>query len=182
MSSFKFDKLKLESAIDEGAEFIPLMTSEDEEEMEKEETPESLPILPLRNTVLFPGVVIPITVGRDKSISLIQDANKGDKIIGVISQTDDTVEDPNKEQLFEVGTVARILKIFKMPDGNTTAIIQGKKRFKLNEITEFEPYIRATVEKYDVSKVPKDAKFNALVHSIKDMALRIIEQSPNIPS
>ena len=113
MSSFKFDKLKLESAIDEGAEFIPLMTSEDEEEMEKEETPESLPILPLRNTVLFPGVVIPITVGRDKSISLIQDANKGDKIIGVISQTDDTVEDPNKEQLFEVGTVARILKIFK---------------------------------------------------------------------
>ncbi|MDB4061208.1 endopeptidase La [Vicingaceae bacterium] len=182
MSSFKFDKLGLESAIDEGAEFIPLMTSEDEEEMEKEETPESLPILPLRNTVLFPGVVIPITVGRDKSISLIQDANKGDKNIGVISQTDDTVEDPNKEQLFEVGTVARILKIFKMPDGNTTAIIQGKKRFRLNEITEFEPYIRATVEKYDVSKVPKDAKFNALVHSIKDMALRIIEQSPNIPS
>jgi ATP-dependent Lon protease len=150
--------------------------------MEKEETPESLPILPLRNTVLFPGVVIPITVGRDKSISLIQDANKGDKIIGVISQTDDTVEEPNKEQLFEVGTVARILKIFKMPDGNTTAIIQGKKRFKLNEITAHEPYIRATVEKYDVSKVPKDAKFNALVDSIKDMALRIIEQSPNIPS
>ena len=182
MSSFKFDKLRLESAIDEGAEFIPLMTSEDEEEMEKEETPESLPILPLRNTVLFPGVVIPITVGRDKSISLIQDANKGDKIIGVISQTDDTVEEPNKEQLFEVGTVARILKIFKMPDGNTTAIIQGKKRFKLNEITAHEPYIRATIEKYDVSKVPKDAKFNALVDSIKDMALRIIEQSPNIPS
>tara|TARA_B110000503_G_scaffold141944_1_gene237113 strand:+ start:206 stop:2644 length:2439 start_codon:yes stop_codon:yes gene_type:complete len=182
MSSFKFDKLRLESAIDEGAEFIPLMTSEDEEEMEKEETPESLPILPLRNTVLFPGVVIPITVGRDKSISLIQDANKGDKIIGVISQTDDTVEDPNKDQLFEVGTVARILKIFKMPDGNTTAIIQGKKRFKLNEITEHEPYLRATVQKYDVSKVPKDAKFNALVDSIKDMALRIIEQSPNIPS
>ncbi|MFT6165581.1 MAG: ATP-dependent Lon protease [Vicingaceae bacterium] len=182
MSSFKFDKLRLESAIDEGAEFIPLMTSEDEEEMEKEETPESLPILPLRNTVLFPGVVIPITVGRDKSISLIQDANKGDKIIGVISQTDDTVEDPNKDQLFKVGTVARILKIFKMPDGNTTAIIQGKKRFKLNEITEHEPYLRATVQKYDVSKVPKDAKFNALVDSIKDMALRIIEQSPNIPS
>tara|TARA_B110000046_G_scaffold108222_1_gene115572 strand:- start:23331 stop:25769 length:2439 start_codon:yes stop_codon:yes gene_type:complete len=182
MSSFKFDKLELESAIDEGAEFIPLMTSEDEEEMEKEETPESLPILPLRNTVLFPGVVIPITVGRDKSISLIQDANKGDKIIGVISQTDDTVEDPNKDQLFEVGTVARILKIFKMPDGNTTAIIQGKKRFKLDEITEYEPYIRAAAEKYDVSKVPKDAKFNALVDSIKDMALRIIEQSPNIPS
>jgi len=182
MSSFKFDKLGLESAIDEGTEFIPLMTSEDEEQMEREETPESLPILPLRNTVLFPGVVIPITVGRDKSISLIQDANKGDKIIGVISQTDDTVEDPNKDQLFEVGTVARILKIFKMPDGNTTAIIQGKKRFKLNEITEHEPYIRAKVEKYDVSKVPKDAKFNALVDSIKDMALRIIDQSPNIPS
>ncbi|MBL4707765.1 MAG: endopeptidase La [Flavobacteriales bacterium] len=182
MSSFNFDKLKFSESIDEETEFIPLMTTEDEEQMEKEETPIALPILPLRNTVLFPGVVIPITVGRDKSIKLIQDANKGDKTIGVISQTDDTVEEPNQDQLFEVGTIARILKIFRMPDGNTTAIIQGKKRFKLKEITDYEPYIKASIEPYEVSKVPTDAKFKALVDSIKDMALKIIDQSPNIPT
>lgn len=182
MSSFTFDKLNLTGAIDEETEFIPLMTTEDEEEMNQEETPADLAILPLRNTVLFPGVVIPITVGRDKSIKLIQDANKGSKTIGVISQKDDTVEEPNQEQLYEVGTIAKILKIFRMPDGNTTVIIQGKKRFKLVEITDFEPYLKAKIEAYEVSKVPKDAKFNALVDSIKDMALKIIEQSPNIPT
>jgi ATP-dependent Lon protease len=182
MSSFQFDPFIFSGAIEGEAEFIPLMTSEDEEEMNQEQTPDSLPILPLRNTVLFPGVVIPITVGRDKSISLIQDANRGDKTIGVISQREDTVEEPTKEQLYEVGTIARILKIFKMPDGNTTAIIQGKKRFKLLEVTTYEPYIQAKIEAFEVGKVPKDAKFNALVDSIKDMALKIIEQSPNIPS
>ena len=182
MNSFQFDQFAFSGAIDEETEFIPLMTSEDEEEMNQEETPETISLLPLRNTVLFPGVVIPITVGRDKSISLIQDANRGDKTIGVISQRDDTVEDPNQDQLFEVGTIARILKIFKMPDGNTTAIIQGKKRFKLLEITEHEPYHKAKIQAYEVSKVPKDAKFKALVSSIKDMALKIIDSSPNIPS
>ena len=182
MSSFQFDQFSFQGEIDEETEFIPLMTSEDEEEMNQEKTPELLSILPLRNTVLFPGVVIPITVGRDKSIKLIQDANKGDKTIGVISQKDDTVEEPNQEQLFMIGTIARILKIFRMPDGNTTVIIQGKKRFKLKEITEFDPYLKARIEAYEVNKVPKDNKFKALVDSIKDMALRIIEQSPNIPS
>lgn len=182
MSSFNFDKLRFSNSIDEETEFIPLMTTEDEEQMEKEETPEALPILPLRNTVLFPGVVIPITVGRDKSIKLIQDANKGDKTIGVISQTDDTVEEPNQDQLFEVGTIARILKIFRMPDGNTTVIIQGKKRFRLKEIINFEPYLKANIEAYEVGKVPTDTKFRALVDSIKDMALKIIDQSPSIPT
>ncbi len=182
MSSFQFDKISLASAIDDEAEFIPLMTSEDEEEMNKEETPEVLPILTLRNTVLFPGVVIPITVGRDKSIKLIQDANKGDKVIGVVSQKDDQIEEPSLEHLFEVGTIARILKMFRMPDGNTTVIIQGKKRFKLLEMLETEPYLKAKIAPYEVSKTPTDAKFDALVSSIKDMALRIIEQSPNIPS
>ncbi|MEQ8625909.1 MAG: endopeptidase La [Vicingaceae bacterium] len=182
MSSFQFDQFSFQGEIDEETEFIPLMTSEDEEEMNQEKTPELLSILPLRNTVLFPGVVIPITVGRDKSIKLIQDANKGDKTIGVISQKDDTIEEPNQEQLFKIGTIARILKIFRMPDGNTTVIIQGKKRFKLKEITEFDPYLKAKIEAYEVNKVPKDNKFKALVDSIKDMALRIIEQSPNIPS
>ena len=178
----KFDKLSLAGVIDNETEFIPLMTSEDEEEMNQEKTPEILPILPLRNTVLFPGVVIPITVGRDKSIKLIQDANNADKVIGVISQIDDTIEEPSNEQLYEVGTVARILKMFRMPDGNTTVIIQGKKRFKLLDFIETEPYIKAKIAAYDAGKTPKDAKFGALVDSIKDMALRIIEQSPNIPT
>ena len=182
MSSFDFNKFSLSGVIDDETEFIPLMTSEDEEEMNQEATPEQLPILPLRNTVLFPGVVIPITVGRDKSIKLIQDANKLDKTIGVISQKNTDVEDPSQEQLFEVGTIARILKMFRMPDGNTTVIIQGKKRFKLLDIVETEPYLKAKVEAYEVNKVPKDAKFGALVDSIKDMALKIIESSPNIPS
>ncbi|MAY83045.1 MAG: endopeptidase La [Flavobacteriales bacterium] len=177
-----FDNYKFSGVIDDETEFIPLMTSEDEEEMNQEKTPDVLPILPLRNTVLFPGVVIPITVGRDKSIKLIQDANKADKVIGVISQTDDSIEEPSKEHLYEVGTVARILKMFRMPDGNTTVIIQGKKRFKLIDFIESDPYIKAQIGSYEVNKTPKDAKFGALVDSIKDMALRIIEQSPNIPS
>lgn len=178
----KFDNLSLVGVIDDETEFIPLMTSEDEEVMNQEETPDVLPILPLRNTVLFPGVVIPITVGRDKSIRLIQDANKGDKTIGVISQRDDLIEEPDQEHLYKVGTVARILKMFRMPDGNTTVIIQGKKRFNLLEFLETEPYIQAKISSYEVSKTPKDQKFQALVSSIKDMALRIIEQSPNIPT
>ena len=178
----KFDELAFSGVIDDETEFIPLMTSEDEEEMNQEETPDVLPILPLRNTVLFPGVVIPITVGRDKSIRLIQDANKGDKTIGVISQRDDSIEEPDQGHLYKVGTVARILKMFRMPDGNTTVIIQGKKRFNLIEFLESEPYIKARISSYEVSKTPTDEKFEALVSSIKDMALRIIEQSPNIPT
>ena len=111
---------------DENSELIPLMTPEDEAEINNETLPDSLPILPLRNTVLFPGVVIPITAGRDKSIKLINDANKGSKVIGVVSQKDENIEDPSGKDIFKTGTVARILKVLKMPDGNTTIIIQGK--------------------------------------------------------
>lgn len=182
MSVFQFDPLFFSGSVDEETEFIPLMTSEDEEEMNLEDVPESMSILPLRNTVLFPGVVIPITVGRDKSIKLIQDAKKANENIGVISQKDDSIEDPTYDQLYPVGTVAKILKVFRMPDGNTTVIIQGKKRFRLEELTQEQPYLKARITSYEVSKVPSDAKFKALVDSIKDMALRIIEQSPNIPS
>ena len=117
--------------INEESEFFPLMSSEDEEEMNNEEVPETLPILPLRNTVLFPGVVIPITVGRDKSIKLIRDANRGSRMIGVVSQQDVNIEDPTFNQLNKVGTVALIIKMLQMPDGNTTVILQGKKRFFL---------------------------------------------------
>src|SRR5690554_4198562 len=182
MSSFQFDKYAFSDIINEETEFIPLMTSEDEEEMNQEKIPKKLPILPLKNTVLFPGVVIPITVGRDKSIKLIQDANKGDKIIGVISQTNSEVENPEQKDLFKIGTVARIIKIFRMPDGNTTVIIQGKKRFKLLELVQKEPYLEATIEAYEIESLPKTGAFNALVDSIKDVALSIIELSPNIPS
>lgn len=125
--SFNFDHLNFSEVVDEETEFIPLMTTEDEENMNSEEIPETLSILPLKNTVLFPGVVIPITVGRDKSIKLIQDANKGDKTIGVVAQLDDKIEDPTIDEMNKVGTIARILKMFRMPDGNTTVIIQGKK-------------------------------------------------------
>lgn len=115
--------------IDEDADLIPLMTPEDEEEINRENLPETLPILPLRNTVLFPGVVIPITAGRDTSIKLINEANNGSKIIGVVSQKDESVENPSAKDINKVGVVARILRVLKMPDGNTTVIIQGKKTF-----------------------------------------------------
>ena len=137
------DKLWL--GVDNAADndYIPLISSEDEEAMNKEKAPENLPILPLRNTVLFPGVVIPITVGRDKSIRLINEAQKSDKIIGVVSQMDANIEEPNADDLNKVGTVASIIKMLKMPDGNTTVIIQGKKRFEWTEITQTEPFMRA---------------------------------------
>src|SRR5690606_42077669 len=132
----KFDFNQALPLITEDTEFFPLISQEDEEEMNNEQTPEVLSILPLRNTVLFPGVVIPITVGRDKSIKLIKDAYKGDKIIGVVAQKDVNVEDPTFEELNKIGTVAIIVKMLQMPDGNTTVIIQGKNRFKLGEQTQ----------------------------------------------
>ena len=124
-----FDNMSLH-AIEEDAELIPLLTPEDEEQMNMEGLPETLPILPLRNTVLFPGVVIPITAGRDKSIKLIKDANNGSKVIGVVSQKDESVENPDVKDINTVGTVARILRVLQMPDGNTTVIIQGKNALK----------------------------------------------------
>jgi ATP-dependent Lon protease len=168
---------------DENSELIPLMTPEDEAEINNELLPDTLPILPLRNTVLFPGVVIPITAGRDKSIKLINDANKGSKVIGVVSQKDETIEDPVGKDIYQTGTVARILRVLKMPDGNTTVIIQGKKRFEIDQITTEKPYITATVKNVDEAKPAKSNKeFNAIIDSIKDLSMRIINESPNIPT
>ncbi len=168
---------------DENSELIPLMTPEDEAEINNELLPESLPILPLRNTVLFPGVVIPITAGRDKSIKLINDANKGGKVIGVVSQKDENVEDPTAKDIFYKGTVARILKVLKMPDGNTTIIIQGKKRFEIEEVISETPYITAKVKDVAEAKPAVDnQEFSAIIDSIKDLALMIIKDSPNIPT
>ncbi|MFC5195801.1 endopeptidase La [Bizionia hallyeonensis] len=168
---------------DENSELIPLMTPEDEEEINNEALPETLPILSLRNTVLFPGVVIPITAGRDKSIKLINDANKGSKVIGVVSQKDEAVENPKASDIHETGTVARILKVLKMPDGNTTVIIQGKKRFKIKDVLTEDPYIRATIEDVPEARPAEQNKeFEAIIDSIKELSLQIIEESPNIPS
>jgi len=168
---------------DENSELIPLMTPEDEEEINNEALPETLPILSLRNTVLFPGVVIPITAGRDKSIKLISDANKGSKVIGVVSQKDEAVENPKASDIHETGTVARILKVLKMPDGNTTVIIQGKKRFKIKEVLTEDPYIKATIEDVPEARPAEQNKeFEAIIDSIKELSLQIIEESPNIPS
>lgn len=168
--------------INEDTEFFPLMSQQDEDEMNNEETPEILAILPLRNTVLFPGVVIPITVGRDKSIKLIKEAYKGDKIIGVVSQRDVSIEDPTFEQLNSVGTVAHIIKMLQMPDGNTTVIIQGKQRFQLVEEVQSEPYIKVIIAKFAESKHKADKEFKTLIASIKEMSSQIIQLSPNIPS
>jgi len=169
--------------INEDTEFFPLMSQQDEDEMNNEETPEILAILPLRNTVLFPGVVIPITVGRDKSIKLIKEAYKGDKIIGVVSQLDVSIEDPTFDQLNKVGTVAHIIKMLQMPDGNTTVIIQGKQRFRLIEEVQSDPYIKVTISKFNEVKLKKtDKEFKALVASIREMSSQIIQLSPNIPS
>ena len=183
MNDQSFNHPIFSNLIDDDAEFIPLMTSEDEEQMNLENIPEELAILPLRNTVLFPGVVIPITVGRDKSIKLIKDANKADRIIGVVSQKDVSVDDPGINDLNQVGTVAMIIKMLRMPDGNTTVIIQGKRRFRLEEITSEEPYFRAKISSFEeVRPAKNDKEFGALVASLKEISLQIIKQSPNIPS
>ena len=184
MSKSKFtmlDSLSLQD-FDENSELIPLMTTEDEEAIKNESLPDTVPILSLRNTVLFPGVVIPITAGRDKSIQLINEANSGSKVIGVVSQKDEDVEDPSINDIYTTGTVARILKVLKMPDGNTTVIIQGKKRFQISEMVSESPYMVAKIQ--DVPEImPLDSsEFPAIIESIKELALQIIKQSPTIPS
>ncbi|MEN9323012.1 MAG: Lon protease 2 [Bacteroidota bacterium] len=185
MSNINFlsiDQLNLQE-FDSNSELIPLLTPEDEEEMNNEELPASLPILPLRNTVLFPGVVIPISAGRDKSIKLINDANAGDKIIGVVAQKNEDIEDPTKNDIHTIGTVARILRVLKMPDGNITVILQGKKRFEIDEVTTESPYIKATIKEVAEKRPGKhDTEFAAIVESIKELAIEIIKESPNIPT
>jgi ATP-dependent Lon protease len=166
---FSFDTLSLQE-FDTDAELIPLLTPEDEEEMNKEELPTSLPILPLRNTVLFPGVVIPISAGRDKSIRLINEANAGNKIIGVVAQKNESDEDPTKNDIHKIGTVARILRVLKMPDGNITVILQGKKRFEIDAVTSEKPYINAIVKEVEEKRPSKhDTEFLAILESIKEL-------------
>ena len=176
------DIMSLDDFSDE-SDFIPLMTNEDEKALEKETLPEVLPILPLTNTVLFPGVVIPINAGRDKSIRLIKDANKSSKLIGVIAQKSINDENPGIENIYEVGTVAKILRVLKMPNGNTTVIIQGKKRFKIKSVVKTDPYIQASIDSVSDDILKKsNSKFSATIDAIKDISLKIIKENPNIPS
>lgn len=183
MSKFEtFDFNQAIPIISEDTEFFPLLSQQDEDDMRNAEIPESLSILSLRNTVLFPGVVIPITVGRDKSIKLVKDAYQGDKTIGVVAQKDMSMEDPTIDELYQVGTVAHIIKVLQMPDGNTTVILQGKQRFKLIEAVQTEPYLKANVEKYKEEKPKATKEFKALIATLKEMALQIIQLSPNLPS
>ena len=165
------------------AELIPLMTSEDEEALEKEELPEIVPLLPIKNTVLFPGVVIPITVGRDKSIQLIKDANKSKNPIGVVAQKDKKVEDPTINDLYQMGTIAQILRVLKMPDGSTTIIIQGKKRFKIDNLISNLPYLKVKISSIIENKTQKKkSELKLTVESIKETAIKIINENQNIPS
>ena len=179
---FNIDNLSAQD-IDENAELIPLMTPEDELEISKEELPLTLPILSLRNTVLFPGVVIPITASRDKSIKLIKDANNFNKLIGVVAQIDENIEDPKVKDIYKIGTVAKILKVLQMPDGNTTVIIQGKKRFEIERVISEKPYITSNIKDYpEVNPGNENSEFTAIIDSIKDLSLEIIKRNPNIPS
>lgn len=177
-----FNFFELSNLVDD-AEFIPLLSAEDEEKMNAENLPDELPVLPLRNTVLFPGVVIPITVGRDKSIKLVKDANDAKKMIGVVSQTDADNEDPTAKDLYRVGTLAKIVKYLRMPDGTVTIIIQGKRRFEVENWLGDTPYFTAQVKALSEEKPEiTDKNFAALIGSIKELASKIVEQSPEIPT
>src|SRR6185436_10509675 len=158
------------------------LNESDQENTDGIEVPAEIALLPLRNTVLFPGVVLPITVGRDKSIRAVNEAYKADKLIGVIAQKDSDVEDPSLKDLEDIGTVAKIIKLIKMPDGGTTVIIQGKSRFAIEAVLTEDPYFKARVKKLEEEESPKDSDFAAYVSNIKDLAMDIIQLSPNIPS
>ena len=167
---------------DDDSELIPIIADGNEEELKNFQAPDILPILPLRNTVLFPGVVLPITVGRQKSLKLIQDVFRGDRLLGTVTQKDGSIEDPEKNDLYQVGTVAQILKILEMPDGSTSVIIQGKRRFEVTEYLEEFPYFRAQVNLLDeILPTDNSAEFNAVVGSLKDLSIKVAQYSSNVP-
>lgn len=167
---------------DEDVEFLPILPEEDGPDGKKLDIPEILPILPLRNTVLFPGVVLPITIGRDKSILAVKEAYKANKLIGVVGQTDGNIEEPEYDDLYKIGTVAHIMRLIKMPDGSTTAIIQGRVRFATKELVQVEPYMKAKIDLLHDTMPVEDKQFDATILSIKDLAAEIIKLNPQIPS
>ena len=181
MKEFGFDDNLFAPMMDDDVEFMPILSLEEDDDQVKIDYPETIAIMPLRNTVLFPGIVLPNTVGREKAIKALQNAVKGNKLIGVLSQMDGSIEDPDISQIHRTGTIARVIKQLKMPDGSTTVIIQGKKRFVVNEYTTEEPFLQAKITLLE-DKIHNDKKeFTALVSTIKDLAYKIIKISPKIP-
>src|SRR5690606_4199209 len=177
------DNLSFDQIIEEDIELIPLMNEEDERKNKKQPIPDELPLLSLKNTVLFPGVVIPITAGRNKSIKLLEEAYRDNRIIGVVTQRNPKIDVPEPQDIHEIGTVAKILKMLKMPDGNTTVILQGIKRFQWIEILQTEPYFKAVIQTIDEKKPgSKNREYNATIDAIKDLALKIVEINPALPS
>jgi ATP-dependent Lon protease len=182
-------RFRIETAFDDQNEgfddfeqAIPLMSEEEEKKLIESEVPGNLPILPLKNTVLFPGVVVPITVGRDRSLALVKEAYESDKIIGVVAQKDEMVEDPDEDDMFMHGTVAQILKLIKMPDGSKSIVIQGKSIFEIEEFTQTEPYFRANVSPVRQNMDLQGIELDASIRSVKETATKIVNLSPNIPS
>lgn len=176
--------IRMSNPRDEG-EFVPMFSIVDEDDEKTDDIsglPDELPLLALKNTVLYPGVVIPITIGRDKSIKAVQEAYNGNKYIGVLSQLDQNEEEPSTIDLHKTGTVARVIKLLKMPDGSSTAILQGRRRFTLLHMVQEEPYLKGIVDFKPDGSVSDDMEHTAKMSSIKEMAKQIIELSPNIPS
>ena len=181
-SKVNISNVFISNVMESRGDLIPILADGDEDELRSVEVPGVLPILPLRNTVLFPGVVMPISVGRQKSLQLVKDAYAGDKLIGTVAQKEGQIEDPNPEDLFQVGTMAEILKILEMPDGSTSVIIQGKRRFRMHGIVETVPFMRATVHALnDISPDTSIPDFVAIIESLKDLALKIVKFSSNVP-
>ncbi|MBR8534711.1 endopeptidase La [Carboxylicivirga sediminis] len=181
-NTFGFDEVLMSDVFESDAEFIPIVTDEDEQNVSAFEVPDILPILPLRNTVLFPGVIIPISIGREKSLTLIKEIQKSKGVFGAVAQKDIKVDNPQKEDLYDIGTVAKVIKVLEMPDNSTSVIIQGKKRFQIEEMITDEPYHMAKVKGLEDEKDEKQKnEFEAVVSSIKDLSLRVIKASSNVP-
>ncbi len=181
-NTFGFDKVLMSDVFESDSEFIPIVTDEDEQNVSAFEVPDILPILPLRNTVLFPGVIIPISIGREKSLKLIKEVQKSKGVFGAISQKDIKEDNPQREDLYDIGTVAKVIKVLEMPDNSTSVIIQGKKRFEIEEMITDEPYHMAKVKGLEDEKDEKRKdEFEAVVSSIKDLSLRVIKASSNVP-
>ncbi len=180
-NDFNFDDLN-EEDFDDFEQAIPLMSEEEEKELAQIDVPENIPILPLKNTVLFPGVVVPITVGRERSLRLVKDAHAGDKMIGVVAQKDESEENPKPDELFQIGTLAQVLKLIKMPDGSKSIVIQGKNIFSIDEFTDIEPYFRAKVSEYPQKMDLAGVELDAAIRSVQESASKIVNLSPNIPS
>ncbi|WP_341652513.1 endopeptidase La [Blattabacterium cuenoti] len=172
-----------ESGFESEAEFIPLMSQDEEDQLLKDDIPEQLCILTVRNMVLYSGIVFPIIAGKSGSIQLLQDAYGLDKTVGVLTQKNSGIENLSEKDLYSIGTVAKILKLLKMPDGNTTVILQGKRRFKVNRFIQNDPYFKAEIIALEENKPScQDKEYLALVESIKEIAIKIIQDNPNLPS